>query len=156
MKIMIQLLLLSLVTLTKCGEQKLDKENSDTIQFEKAVYKKWAAGIQGGGAGFTIELVLKEKNTAAVLEKIAFRDWITDLNSDDAMHYYGSINDGSNASSETTLGGNIGQNNESKKLENLPIVLEEDEAILYYTTAGKEKYRKLKLEPSTKIDNPRY
>lgn len=142
---MIQLILISMVVLTKCGEKKLSESNSNGFEFEKAIYKKWASGIPGGGAGFLIELKLKKKNPDIVLEKVLFKNWIADLNTNDSINYYASINDGTNNGSKTTLGESNDQIRVSKRLEDLPMDLKEDESILYYKEGSAQKYLKLKL-----------
>ncbi len=157
MKIVLKVVVMSFFLLTKCSDKKLVVENNDALTFDKAEYKRWVAGISGGGAGYTIQLALQEQQTNIVLEKIVFKNWIVDLNSDDSKNYYANINDGTNNTAENTLGGVIGgENKTSEMMKNLPANLEKDESLIYYKEAGKEKFYRQKLSMSSEIETPRY
>jgi len=156
-KIVFKVVVISFFLLTKCNDKRLAVENNEALTFDKAEYKRWVAGISGGGAGYSIQLALQEQQVNIVLEKIVFKNWIVDLSSDDSKNYYASINDGTNNTAENTLGGVIGgENKTSEMMKSLPVNLEEDESLIYYEEAGKEKFYKKKLSKSSEIETPRY
>lgn len=100
-KIIIVLFSLS-VTSCKCQEQTRNttngKENKmaqeENIQFEGVYFQKWVAGIQGGGAGITVYLNLKNPlDKAVTFTKLQLKVYeTTTIEKIDDLHYIARIN----------------------------------------------------------------
>lgn len=144
------------MSLKGCGSAKGALENSDALNFSKTTYTKWVSGIPGGGAGYNFDLTLTRKQEDILLEKIVFKNWIVPLNSKDGLQYYASINDGTNNNTENTIDESIVKSSPTIDSSLIPIALQEDEALIFYTQKGKEKYYKLKLEKPSDFNAPRY
>jgi hypothetical protein len=143
--------------LTNCGGQKLNLESQDALTFKKASYDKWIAGIKGGGAGYSILVTLADGQDDIVLEKVFFKKWIVPFVPGDDDTYFANINDGSNNDYGPGPGGEIFDTKKaSEEVENIPIELGEEEAILYYVQNDKEKFYKIKLEKVENYSAPRY
>lgn len=100
-KIIIVLFSLS-ITSCKCQEQTKNtpngKENKmvqeENILFEEVYFQRWVAGIQGGGAGITVNLnVKKPLDKAITLTKLQLKVYeTTTIEKIDDLHYIARIN----------------------------------------------------------------
>lgn len=142
-----------LLSLTNCKTQNLNNEENSEITFKKAEYQKWAAGIQGGGAGYNLVLQLEnDKNT--ILDSVYFRKWKVKLNRDNENdQYIAIINDGSN---NEVLSPSGTTSTTSATEISTAFQLEEKEAMVSYMRGEIRKYHKVVLSPREPFENSRY
>ncbi|MFT5890079.1 MAG: hypothetical protein ACI9Y7_000167 [Dokdonia sp.] len=158
MKLVISPIIVAILILAGCGGQKnslLEKEG--TLVFQKATYSKWVAGIKGGGAGYTINLVLDLTNSEVQLDSLYFEKYSTSLVGNGAGLYSGFIDNGQNRDVLVPVYGGTPEVKETPKKENSQTLFEltGNEAVVSYVQNGMTKYYKMTLTLDTSAPLPR-
>ena len=158
MKLVISPIIIAIIILASCGGQKknlLEKEGA--LVFKKATYSKWVAGIKGGGAGYTINLVLDPTNNDVQLDSIYFQKFSASLVGNGAGLYSGFIDNGQNRDVLVPVYGGTPEVKKTPKEENSQTLFElkGDEAVVSYIQNGTTKYYKMTLTRDTSASLPR-
>lgn len=158
MKLVISPIIIAIFVLAGCGGQKSTLfEKEGTLVFQKATYSKWVAGIKGGGAGYTINVVLDPTNKDVQLDSIYFGKYSASLVGNGAGLYSGFIDNGQNKEVLTPIYGRTPEVKETPKKENSQTLFEltGDEAVVSYIQNGTTKYYKMTLTLDSSISLPR-
>lgn len=122
-----------------------------------AYYTKWTSGIKGGGSGFQLFLEIENQETLAekeiIIKGMYFRDDYSELDHVKNGNYKGFIKTSENSKSYDLTPKKENLEKEKQK-EEIPFKLENDEAVIYFTEANKEKYFKIKLKEKTSLSQP--
>jgi len=159
MKLVISLfIIITTITMSSCGGYKNSQfEKEGSLTFKKATYSKWVAGIQGGGAGYNINLLLDSIHTDVKLDSIYFKEFKAPLISNDDGLYKGFIDNGKNRDIPSITYGELPKVTETYSQKNLQTLFEltGDEAVVSYLQNGSTKYYKLTLTPNISLNIPR-
>jgi hypothetical protein len=158
MKLVISPIIVAIFILAGCGGQKNTLfEKEGTLVFQKATYSKWVAGIKGGGAGYTINVVLDPTNKDVQLDSIYFKEYSTSLVGNGAGLYSGFIDNGQNREVLVPIYGGTPQVKETPKKENNQTLFEltGNEAVVSYVQNRTIKYYKMTLTLDSSISLPR-
>lgn len=152
------IIIVVVIIFASCGGQKnplFEKEGA--LVFKKATYTKWVAGIKGGGAGYTINLVLDQTSNNVKLDSIYFETYKTSLVGNGAGLYSGFIDNGQNKEVIALVYGEAPKVKEAPKTENNQsrFELTANEAVVSYLQNGITKYYKMTLTLDTSAQLPR-
>lgn len=145
MKILTALIVFAIAS---CSSSKVVQENIDFYEIDNAYYQKWVAGVQGGGSGINLHIIIKKPlNHDFELEKVSFQSYEGVFEKISETEYVAKIN--------TKQNDLILDENPAKEYGNeAPIedVLKPDEALLYFRIKSKGKYlvglaKKVKEKP---------
>jgi len=148
------------IILISCGGHKnpqFEKEN--TLTFTKATYTRWVAGIRGGGAGYSINIIMDPStNKDLKLDSLYFKTYAVSLISNEDKIYTGHIDTGENRDVISPIYGS-GNTQEKQQPNNdtqkNPYKLDGDEAVIVYKENGIIKYYKTLLTKDTSTELPR-
>lgn len=159
MKLVISpIVMVAIIILASCGGQKNSLfEKQDALTFKKATYAKWVAGVKGGGAGYTINLLLDPTHDSVQLDRIYFEKYSASLVGNGASLYSGYIDNGKNKEVLMPVYGGTSEIKEAPKQENIQTLFEltGNEAVVSYVQDGVTKYYKLTLTLDTSAQLPR-
>jgi len=153
----INTILIVTLVFTGCGgSQNIKLENKDALQIEKATYQRWVAGVQGGGAGYNVQIELKEL-TQVKLDSVYFKDFAAALVLSKPYVFRAFMDDGKNLmQNQISFGDSNVTVEDDKKVEKQHLFeLSAEEAILVYREEGKKKYYKLALKEDKNVELPR-
>ena len=152
------IIIIIVLTFTSCGGQKsslFEKEGS--LVFKKSTYSNWVAGIKGGGAGYSINLVLDNPTKDVTLDTIYFKTYKKSLLENSDGLYSGFIDNGQNKEVLLPVFGGDSEVKKAPKAENTQsrFELTGNEAVISYTENGVTKYYKTTLTLDTSVQLPR-
>ncbi len=148
-------ILITVLVFSSCNNKYLLEQNS-VLKFKESYYKSWSSGVRNGGSGYTVILMLEDNlsktTTNVTLEGIYFKDKYAKLKNQNNNKYQANII----AKKNTISNGDtfaLAQEKEQIK-EEIPFALEGNEAVVSYLEKGKQKYLKIVLQKSKKIQFP--
>lgn len=158
MKLVISpIIIVTAIILISCGGHKspqFEKENA--LTFTKATYTKWVAGIQGGGAGYSINIIMDSSTPKDLkLDSLYFKTFAVSLISNEDTVYTGHIETGENKEVISPIYGNTQEKEEEKETPKIPFDISGDEAVIVYSQNGITKYYKTLLTKDTSSKLPR-
>ncbi len=153
------MILITAMILISCGGHKTPQfEKENALTFKKATYTNWVAGIQGGGAGYSINIIMDSKTPKDVkLDSLYFKTYAVSLISNEDTVYTGHIDTGENKEVISPIYGNTQEKEQPKKDEasKVPFDISGDEAVIVYSHNGIIKYYKTVLTKGTSGELPR-
>lgn len=159
MKLVISsIIIVTAIILISCGGHKnpqFEKENA--LVFTKATYTKWVAGVKGGGAGYTINIIMDPSSNEAIqLDSLYYKNYMIDLISNGDKIYSGHIDTGENREINSPFYGNTQKEKPKQDIvTEVPFELTGDEAVVSYTQNGTTKYYKFLLTKDTSVGLPK-
>lgn len=153
------IILITTMILISCGGHKnpqFEKENA--LKFTKATYTKWVAGIQGGGAGYSINIIMDASTPKDIkLDSLYFKTYAISLISNEDTIYTGHIDTGENKDVISPIYGNTQEKEQPKEDETskIPFDISGDEAVIVYYQNGITKYYKTLLTKNSSSNLPR-
>lgn len=134
-------------TVTTQNEYKATQE--EILKFEEVSYRKWVAGIQGGGSGITIYIDLKEALGQNIkFEKAQINTFETSsIEKIDDLHYLAHVKTHTN---DLKLDENPEEEYGNEVPKKTDISLKEGQVKLFFSKNGKEVYQmieKVKQKP---------
>ena len=148
-------ILITVLVFSSCNNKYLLEQNS-VLKFKESYYKSWSSGVRNGGSGYTVVLMLEDNlsktTTNVTLEGIYFKDKYTKLKNQNNNKYQANIIAKKNTISNGDTFALVQEKEQIK--EEIPFALEGNEAVVSYLEKGKQKYLKIVLQKSKKIQFP--
>jgi hypothetical protein len=148
-------ILITVLVFSSCNNKYLLEQNS-VLKFKESYYKSWSSGVRNGGSGYTVILMLEDNlsktTTNVTLEGIYFKDKYTKLKNQNNNKYQANIIAKKNTISNGDTFALVQEKEQIK--EEIPFALEGNEAVVSYLEKGKQKYLKIVLQKSKKIQFP--
>ncbi|NQX86902.1 MAG: hypothetical protein HRT67_13560 [Flavobacteriaceae bacterium] len=142
----LSVLLGMLGSFSQCSSVK-QLETKAPMNFGKAYFQKWIAGIQGGGSGINLVIPVSEHTTS--LDSVYFRGMRTKLewtNTTSPKTYIGRFKTALNQKTDMIISSNPKdefKNKVPEAIDPIPFDLKPSECVVSYTHKGKTKYYKI-------------
>ncbi|MEP0263424.1 hypothetical protein [Dokdonia sp.] len=152
------IIIVTAIILISCGGHKspqFEKENA--LVFTKATYAKWVAGVKGGGAGYTINIIMAPSSNEAIqLDSLYYKNYAVDLISNGDKVYSGHIDTGENREVNSPFYDSAPKEKPKQEIVSKNVFeLTGDEAVVSYTQNGITKYYKFLLTKDTSAGLPK-
>jgi hypothetical protein len=132
------------ITMTQCGTTKSDLQELP-FQTSEVYFKQWIAGVQGGGSGIDLYILITDMSDGIQLQKAFFKGKVAPLNLTDGNVFVAHFLTDLNNERDLTLHGDAIEEsvNTPAAPEPFPFPLNADEAGISYKENGILKYTKL-------------
>lgn len=121
-------------------------EEKPSFELDQVYFQKWVAGVQGGGSGIHMYVIVKTNKKHVVLDSVYFRDMQAKMQLG-KIGYLASFKTPFNQKDDIIMDGDSKQeygNNLPENDNHFPFVLQDNECVIQYTENGNTKYYKVK------------